>query len=198
MIIKVVSNTDKVFDKSIQKLRSGSYILSKLLGKWLRVYVLSNVLRNIASPQYFKKHPTGQLAKSFLVKVREIRGGAVGELFSNLIYAGVQEDGLKHDIKPKKAKALTIPTTAATTKAGRLKAWVKNKAYKSSFIGKSKSGKTALIYAVRNKKPIPIFILKKKIEKGKIPGKHYVRDAIEITKPFDEVMAKEIMDKLFG
>ena len=175
-----------------------AHILSKLLEKWLRVYVLSNVLRNIASGRYFKKHPTGQLAKSFLVKVREIRGGALGELYSNLIYAGVQEEGLQKDIRPVKAKALTIPTDEAKTPAGRLRAWVKNKAYKSSFIGPSKKKDTAIIYAIKAKKPIPIFILKKKIEKGKIPGKHYVRDAIEISEPFDQAMAKEIMDKLFG
>lgn len=102
------------------------------------------------------------------VTAEHVKGGVVFGTAYTMTHVG--KPGEKKTIRPKKAKALTIPLNAMKTKAGVSRgsaqgAYVKSH-FDSTFFGKSKKGNVILFGTKKLKtmtKIIPLFVLKTKV-----------------------------------
>lgn len=160
--------------------------LQQAIKYWLEAELRRNVVQNVVSPRYFKTHPTGNLANSFLTEVRMNGSVVSGEIFSKLIYAGIQNDG--GVIKPVHRKALTVPLDAAKTPSGKVKqsaAIYRAKGQTVAFKGFIwlKKGKG------KNQKLVPLF---KFMQQVTIKGTHYFDDAVKSTIPLEDYITQRL------
>ena len=116
------------------------------------------------------KRRTGNLARSIHPK----REGLTERVFTNSIYARVHE--YSGDIRPVNKKWLTIPTEAALTPAGVLRAPAP--AWTGLWFELDGPGRASL-WQRQNGKPVKIFDLRKKVH---IPERSYLRSSLRENK----------------
>lgn len=201
-VAKGISQVKERF-KSEAAQRRAVPLLRKAMKRWLDM-IAGQASQNAVT--MFSSHPSGQLAKSIIAALK--RGdGIAGEIYSKLIYAGIQEEGTDKPIKPVHGQWLTqpLPGARAGNKAsGRIKMSArkffekyKNKPGTSVFIGKSKKG-NMLIFLSEYKgkgrsKLTPLFLLRKQTT---IQGKYYIKKAIESSPGFDEYLGDDFIRAL--
>jgi hypothetical protein len=143
------------------------YQLQKWTGKTVK-QIIRNISGHILQTRsaHLRRSITGKTFKDKLIYAI-IGSGIFGR--KAVKYARILEKG--GIIRPKKAKALTIPLPGVKGIAAN---------YPDAFIIKSKAG-NALIVEKRGKTGLkPLFVLKKQV---KIPAKHWLSDSIKEMKP---------------
>ncbi len=141
--------------------------LQKWTGKTVK-HIIRNVSGGILQTRsaHLRRNITGKTFRDKLI-YSIIGTGIFGK--KGVKYASILEKG--GTIRPKKAKALTIPLPGVKGKASN---------FPDSFIIKSKAG-NALIVQKKGKSGLkPLFVLKKSV---KIPAFHWLSDSIKDMKP---------------
>lgn len=164
--VKFSGTAAKGLNQLAKNLRAAPEKLAMAGGKLIRTNIRREVDR-------FAKNPTGALADSFVVVVGPRKQGANPlasvTIESTKVYAGIHEHG--GTIRPKRARALTIPLTA---QARRIPArmWPRGKLFRlpGTNVLVSKWGK-----GVR-----PQFVLKRSVF---IRPKRYVSKALKRSRP---------------
>lgn len=110
---------------------------------------------------------TGRLKRGTTFKPAKMSGGAiVGGVRFKAPYAGVHigKRGKKIVVRPKTARWLTIPLSAAMTAGGRLRGSAQSGRFKKTYFAKSKKGNLILFGKVGGgEKTLPLFVLKKSV-----------------------------------
>lgn len=164
---------DKAFRFQLTRwgMKSKKHILKNLRGPILKVRT-AQLWRSIG----FKTGTEG--AKSYV----EVGSGVAGKKAPP--YARIHEKG--GIIRPKKAKALTVPLPGIRGLAAN---------YPNAFIIKSKKGNVLLVEKKGKKGLRPLFVLKQSV---KIPKRHWLSQSIREMKPdlIKDLSVKEVMKVL--
>jgi len=162
--------------------------LEKMIGRWQKSTLEKQIQRNLRRPGMFLGRRTGALARNvdYYRLMMPVSGGVGGvKLVVNVDsqkvpYAKIHEEG--GTIRPKTKTYLTIPTKNAMTRAG-----VKRKSaldyeddpkYRGTFVMMKDGWRGPIIFGrpvQRNKKPVPLFLLRKEV---KIDAKHWAEYAL--------------------
>jgi len=135
------------------------------------------------------KRRTGRLAQSITSLVTRTEKDIIGRVGTNVKYARLHEYG--GEIKPKRAKWLTIPLAAAKTPAGVARGRARD--FENTFFKFSSAG-NLILFQRRGDNIIPLFLLKKSVT---IPKRSYMGSTLkENLNSITKMIKKAVKDGL--